>query len=82
MRTRLRYWRTLKSLTIAELAEKASISINPIINMERHGKKGYPETRRKLAEALEILPEDLFTTDDDPNADGTLSPNTSPKNAA
>lgn len=70
MRTRLRYWRTLKSLTVRELAKKAGLgSTNPITNMERDGSHGHPETRRKLANALGILPEDLFTTDDDPNAD-------------
>lgn len=74
MKTRLRYWRSRRALTVADLAEKAGLSVNPIVNMERRGSWGYPSTRRKLAAALDITVDELFTTDDDPQADGAQAP--------
>lgn len=63
MKTRLRYWRRMRALTQQELADKAKVSNQTIVNIERYGKEPYTTTLRKLANALDIVPSDLFTED-------------------
>lgn len=67
-RTRVRYWRLKRFLTQKELAEKAGVGEVTISNIER-GTPPRISTARSLAKALDVRPEELYTTDDDKEAD-------------
>lgn len=69
MRTRLRYLRRMNVLTQEELAIKAGLSKQTIVNVERNFQEPTVITLRKLAAALGIKPTELFT-EDDKQADG------------
>lgn len=59
-RTRLQYWRERRFMSKRELARKAHVNINTIINIESR-KTRYPrrEVIQKLANALDIPLDDL-----------------------
>jgi transcriptional regulator with XRE-family HTH domain len=62
---RLRELRRRRVLTLEELAEKAGVGRNTIWRLE-HGVMGaQPRTIRKLAQALNVEPEELVKTEDD-----------------
>ena len=58
--TRLRTWRERKALTQQQLAEKAGITRVTVARVEAGLEEPYPTTVRKLADALELGPEDLM----------------------
>lgn len=53
MKLKLRYWRQKRALSIDDLAEKAEVSPQTIVSIEK-GKEARPATIRKLATALDI----------------------------
>lgn len=56
---RLRELRQQRVLTLRELEERSGVAYNTIWHLE-NGKRGaQPRTIRKLAEALEVSPEEL-----------------------
>lgn len=57
---RLRYWRNLRALSVRELAKKAGVTTATISNIENHGHLPTNPVIRKLANALEIEPKELF----------------------
>lgn len=63
MKTRLRYWRRRRGMTQSELAATAKVSSQTIVNIERYGKDPIVSTVRKLAKALNLTTEELFTDD-------------------
>jgi transcriptional regulator with XRE-family HTH domain len=56
---RLREWREKRALSQEELADRTGLSRTTIIKLEG-GRRAWPSTRRKLAQALRIKPEDLY----------------------
>ena len=58
----VREWRELKALTQEDLERLSGVTQSTISQLEnpQHGRKSYPSTRRKLAAALGIRPDDLF----------------------
>ncbi len=59
---RLRAWREHRFLTQAELSERSGVSERAIIRLEQpNGSTPRISTVRKLADALEVEPADLFT---------------------
>lgn len=64
MRTYLRLWRQFRALTQAELGERAGISRITVNRIERTSCENYAATRRALADALGITPEDLYRKPD------------------
>ncbi len=67
--TRLRYWRLKRFLTQEKLAERTELTEATISRIES-GTPPRISTALKLADALQIAPEELYTTEDDPDADG------------
>jgi transcriptional regulator with XRE-family HTH domain len=59
----IKNYRTYRSLSQADLAEKAGISITFLSNIERGNKWPYPETLTNIAQALEIEVYELFKPD-------------------
>ena len=59
----LRYWRDRRLLSMRELAEKAGVGYVTIFRLE-HGKTATGRTVRKLAEALQVTPDDLLREPD------------------
>ena len=59
--TRFRELRTARGLSIRKLAEEAGVSTETIYSLE-HGRRDFiwPRTAKKLAEALQVKPEDLY----------------------
>ena len=57
---KLRYWRLARTMTVRQLAEKASVNHGAISQMEQGKRQPHPETLRRLAEALEVRPEELL----------------------
>jgi len=57
---RLRFWRERKALTQQQLADKAGITRVTVARVEAGLEQPYPTTVRKLADALEVGPEDLM----------------------
>jgi transcriptional regulator with XRE-family HTH domain len=55
----LRAIRERRSLSLAELAEKAGVSKHTIYRLEHGAPEPFPSTVRKLAEALGVEPDDL-----------------------
>jgi transcriptional regulator with XRE-family HTH domain len=54
----LKEWRTKKAISIEELAEKADVSPVTIHNIE-HGNPSRHSTKRKIAKALGLKPEEI-----------------------
>jgi transcriptional regulator with XRE-family HTH domain len=59
---RLRTLRKRKLLTQEQLAERSGIAVSTVIRVERNQVEPQGATIRKLAEALEIKPEELVRT--------------------
>jgi transcriptional regulator with XRE-family HTH domain len=57
----VREWREFRSLSQAELAELSGIENNTISRIEKRG-NARPETVRRLAAALQIKPEELWSS--------------------
>lgn len=57
---RLKYWRLARRLTVRGLAEKSGVNHSAISSMERGLRQPHPSTIGKLADALEIAPEELL----------------------
>ena len=72
LRTRLKYWRTVRGLGQDELAAKAKCSKSTIVKIEKSGNPPQPLVIRRLAAALGITTEQLFvlTEVEADNADG------------
>ena len=62
--TRLRAVRERAPMTQAELAEKAGVSRQAIVALERGYSEPHPTTTRKLAKALGVEPPALYAEDD------------------
>jgi transcriptional regulator with XRE-family HTH domain len=60
--TRFKELRAARGLSIRKLAEEAGVSTETIYSLE-HGRREFiwPRTARKLAEALQVRPEDLYS---------------------
>jgi transcriptional regulator with XRE-family HTH domain len=60
--TRVRELRTARGLSIRKLAEEAGVSTETIYSIE-HGRREFiwPRTARKLAEALQVEVEEIFS---------------------
>jgi transcriptional regulator with XRE-family HTH domain len=60
--TRCKELRTARGLSIRKLAEEAGVSTETIYSLE-HGRRDFiwPKTARKLADALGVSPEELFS---------------------
>ena len=58
--TRLRELRDRASLSQEELAEKAGVSRATIADLEAGKRTAWPQTRRKIAEALGVAPHELL----------------------
>jgi transcriptional regulator with XRE-family HTH domain len=56
----VRHWRTLRTLTQVELAKKAGLSQAALVRIERNQADPHVSTIRKLANALEVSPEQLI----------------------
>ncbi|MBA3473555.1 MAG: helix-turn-helix transcriptional regulator [Rubrobacter sp.] len=56
----VRHWRTLRTLTQVQLAEKAGISPAALVRIEGNQADPHVSTIRKLADALEVSPEHLI----------------------
>ena len=69
MYTRVKYWRLRKGWTQLDLSREAHISNQTIVNIEKYGTTPSPATIRKLAKALAIATDAIFT-DDKLQADG------------
>jgi transcriptional regulator with XRE-family HTH domain len=61
MKNRIKYWRTLRGLSIRDLSEKSGVATQTIVNAEKpNAGLPIPRVRQKLAAALGIKPEDLI----------------------
>jgi transcriptional regulator with XRE-family HTH domain len=60
--TRCKELRTARGLSIRKLAEEAGVSTETIYSLE-HDRRGFiwPKTARKLADALGVSPDELFS---------------------
>ena len=56
----VRHWRTLRTLTQVELAQRAGISPAALVRIERNQADPHVSTIRKLSDALEVSPEQLI----------------------
>jgi len=56
---RIKQLRDARALTQEEVAEKAGITVAALSRIERNNAEPRPTTRRKLARALGVDPEDL-----------------------
>ncbi len=65
MKVRLKYWRQRRALSIENLAEKANMSTQTLVNIEKYGKEPRPSTIRRLAEALEVSLDELIEVKDE-----------------
>ena len=55
----LRELRETRGLTQSDLSELASVSKGTIVDLELRRRKPRPSTRRKLAAALQVRPQDI-----------------------
>lgn len=60
---KLKHWRLARTLTIRELAARSGANHSAISQIERGMRQPRPITIRKLAEALDVKPEDLLRGD-------------------
>jgi transcriptional regulator with XRE-family HTH domain len=60
--SRFKELRTARGMSIRKLAEEAGVSTETIYSLE-HGRRDFiwPQTARKLADALGVSPEELFS---------------------
>ena len=56
----VRHWRTLRTLTQVQLAEKAGISPAALVRIENDKADPHVSTIRKLSDALAVSPEQLI----------------------
>jgi transcriptional regulator with XRE-family HTH domain len=56
----VRHWRTLRTLTQVQLAERAGLSAAALVRIENNQADPHVSTIRKLANALEVSPEELI----------------------
>jgi len=61
MNTNLRRLRELRALSQRELAARANLSVTTVNQIEGGQRKPMPRTVRKLAQALEVSPEELLS---------------------
>jgi transcriptional regulator with XRE-family HTH domain len=61
---KLRRLRDARALTQEELADKAGITVAALSRIERNSAEPRPTTRRKLADALGVQPEELVKVGD------------------
>ena len=62
---RLRQLRKQSLMTQEELAERSGVAVSTIIRIERNQVEPHGSTIRKLAEALEVEPQELVRRADD-----------------
>ncbi len=62
---RLRQLRKQSLMTQEQLAERSSVAVSTIIRIERNQVEPHGSTIRKLAEALEVEPQELVRRADD-----------------
>ncbi len=60
----VRHWRTLRTLTQVQLAEKAGISSAALVRIEKNQADPHVSTIRKLSDALGVSPEQLILDGD------------------
>jgi DNA-binding XRE family transcriptional regulator len=56
----VRHWRTLRTLTQVQLAQRAGISPAALVRIERNQADPHVSTIRRLSDALEVSPEQLI----------------------
>ena len=61
MNSNLRRLRELRALSQRELAALAKLSVTTVNRIETMQRRPMPRTVRKLAEALDVTPEELLT---------------------
>ncbi|MCH7836471.1 MAG: helix-turn-helix transcriptional regulator [Chloroflexi bacterium] len=71
---RLAAWRERKALSQRDLAQRAGVSQFSISKIETGQQKPRPSTLRKLASALDLTPEELFVSPDEPNSERRRQP--------
>jgi transcriptional regulator with XRE-family HTH domain len=64
MRVRVREWRQRRLLTQAELADRIGVSVGTINRIERGVHRPRLSTIRRIANALDLSPEDLVAWED------------------
>lgn len=64
MALRLKYWRTRRALSIDDLAARAGMSTQTIVNLEKDRQPARPRTIQKLADALAINVDDLLEVEE------------------
>src|SRR5437588_5599023 len=52
----LKRYRSAAGLTQEELAERAALSVRALMYLERGARRPYPDTVRRLAQALDLAP--------------------------
>jgi transcriptional regulator with XRE-family HTH domain len=60
MNSNLRRFRELRALSQRELAARARLSVTTVNRIETMQRRPMPRTIRKLAEALDVTPEELL----------------------
>jgi len=60
MNSNLRRFRELRALSQRELAARARLSVTTVNRIETMQRRPMPRTVRKLAEALDVTPEELL----------------------
>ena len=60
MNNSIRRLRELRALSQRELAARAGLSVTTVNRIETRQRKPMPRTIRKLAEALDVTPEELL----------------------
>ncbi len=60
----VKYWRTLRTLTQVQLAEKAGISPAALVRIENNQADPHVSTIRKLSDALDVSPEQLILNEE------------------
>jgi transcriptional regulator with XRE-family HTH domain len=69
VRLTLREWREKRALSMRELAELSGVALRTIWRLEHGGGYPYPSTRRKLAQALGVEPDQIVFPDYAPRRD-------------
>jgi len=66
VRLTLREWREKRALSMRELAERSGVALRTIWRLEHGEGYPYPSTRRKLAQALGVEPDQIVFLDRPP----------------